>query len=176
MKFTYLVGEGPEYKFLYGEVMAEYKESQKPLRVFEESLTDGLRAFCNTRDGKVIAVGSHDELPSERRKSLGLNAPHNIVDDYYLYRPAKNTKTGKELSKVIEEVNKSQFAPKKVFIERLGVDCMNFQGRKVYISTVGYDESKIYVRIPAVEGDKEYPTAIVPWLREPQGEEFKVFL
>ena len=180
MEFTYLVGEGQE-------ALETIEAAEKQRSLFIQKAEDWEKQYPNiigrAHNGSAgelvgIFVALENQYTEDQCKEFGFTPTPTTIEGQLYYKPTKRTKKGKQLQESINAINKDHIKFSKYIAKKLGIDTMQADAKagRLYFTAVGMQDSKLFIKIPGTPNkDSNFPS-LPAWVREPQGDEYKVFL
>ena len=171
MEKHYYIGEGPEAEKLIAATLARHEvATEARMALMQAYGADGL-IKRNWDGGSIVGLGFKQKTDAPYLKG------GEKVSDGYAYYPKRNTKSGKELAKRLED-ERLIFNASCFILDALSISRMVFEGRKIFEAAAGITEDlkKILVVIPGTKekspGCTDPFPAVPEWLREVKESEF----
>lgn len=164
--YQHYIGKGPEAEALIAEANEKYTAYIAASNAFKEE-----RGFENVWQGHGWTepyVGGpvfKEKLSDKDARSKGLKLKFR-VDEGHAYAPHLGTKLGKELQAALDELSKSAVDRVKYIVKRLNMQHEVFIGFRWAMTTAGFTDGVIVVKVPTGNGDSQngdIPTP-PPWL------------
>ncbi len=182
MKYTYYVGEGPEAEALIKDIRRAGKSFRYEVDIILKDFPGNTGSVHSGDIGPVVGMAFAKELTATQCRDYGFNNKADFHEGSFFYYPSRRLNKGKALQKRFNLANKIRLSTKYIS-EVTGVLRILFEGNRLCSTSVGFDDNKIYIRIPGTPDDgKSNPYGgdkfpdIPDWFRAPVGDEFKFFL
>lgn len=179
MKFRYFVAEGPEAQRIAAEGLELVNQDEGQMVAIIERF--GADTAWTNRTGIVALAwkAEEGEKPADRTPFRYDSTEWSGDTRYYLYKPDRRTKAGKEAAKFIgsfKRFNFSDYATKAFNVSAwvAGSDGASRTGMSMFLSSAGYVKNQLVFRIPVPENESlpdRFP-AIPECFREIKHSEF----